>query len=437
MFPLYFEQHPSSLRCRRTEPQQFSVNDYMQLELLLAQEQAQRQQAAFRKAYEKQQMEQRRLDRAMYKLQVMAEIQRRREEEELAIQAYYAAKRQQHQKWLMQQQKEQEYLRRKQQQMEEEAYYQAMIESQLKEQYELNGMMQKSTRSVQTVPAKTYYREESDDESDNDTEDKLKALVKIIFGHQEEDDDDNEEEDDEEEMQDEDEEHEHQTMTVDELVNYVSKKVQELDDSKQEDMIEEDKNSDMEEDAMDFEFVRDDKSDSMDEESEQEDDEDMPVLVKSTDAVKDLVHSLIEESDDDNNSDEESVPQDPVKFAKLDALNRIEKELEEVRQKHESHILHGTLSFPELAQGDRAISPETLSASSAENKEFLGYEDQIMKLLLRLDTIESDGDEEIRNKRKTLVKQAEDMLHTLDEFKQKEWERVSCSSQSDHSEDDF
>ncbi|KAI8369876.1 hypothetical protein EDC96DRAFT_503709 [Choanephora cucurbitarum] len=436
MFPIYFEQHSSPLHCRRVEPQQFGVNDYIQLQLLLAQEQAQRQQAALRKAYEKQQQEQRRLDRAMYKLRVMAEIQRRREEEELAIQAYYATKRQQQrQRWLIQQQKQQEYLRRKQQQEEEENYYQAMIEAHLKEQYALNDMLQKSSKSVQhpqPTSVKSYYHEESDDESDSDTEDRLKALVKLVFDHQEE------------EKEQEADDDQQQTMTIDDFVDYISKKAQDLDDSEQEETIdeenkdshEEDDNDHTEEDMMDFEFVQNDESDSMDEESEEEE-EDMPVLVKSTDSVRNLVNSLIEESNDDDISDKEITFQDPVKLAKLDALNRIEQELKEVRQKHEDHILHGTLSFPQMTQIDRAISPEILSASSAENKEFLGYEDQIMKLLLKLDTVESDGDEEIRSKRKTLVKQAEDMLHTLDEFKQKEWERVSCSSQSDHSEDDF
>jgi hypothetical protein len=58
-----------------------------------------------------------------------------------------------------------------------------------------------------------------------------------------------------------------------------------------------------------------------------------------------------------------------------------------------------------------------------------------MKVLLKLDMIESDGDEHVRNERKTLVKRAEAILAKLDDYKQKEWERVSCSSQSDLDED--
>ncbi|RCI00135.1 hypothetical protein CU098_011129 [Rhizopus stolonifer] len=428
MFPIHIEQYPASFY-HRSQPQ-FSLDDYVQLQLVLAQEQAQRQQAAAFKAYQRQKKEQRRLERAMYKLQVMAEVQRRREQEELAIQAYYAAKReQQRQKWLVQQQ--QEYLRCKQAQEEQKAYYQALIEKQL-EQYRMHALEQqlKSNELMHPSHVKqcpfTEEEVESDAESESETDEKLKSLVKMIFGYEEEQEFEVEQEEQEQEEQEAFEQpEEQQNMTMDELIDYVSKKAQELDNSDHEEE---------QEDTMDFEHIADDEADSMDHEMSES--EEVPVLINSNGSVQDLVNEILEEASDDDEDEDEIFSEDPVKVAKLDALNRIEQELDEVRQKHEDHILHGTLKFPEIEEG-RSTSPETLSATSAENKEFLGYEDQIMKLLLKLDTIDSEGDEEIRNKRKSLVKQAERMLETLDEFKQKEWERISCSSHSDNGEDDF
>lgn len=118
------------------------------------------------------------------------------------------------------------------------------------------------------------------------------------------------------------------------------------------------------------------------------------------------------------------------KQEKFKLLQGIRQELEDIRKGNEQHILSTQLDFSHS-------DDDSVSATTTENREFLGYEDQIMKVLLKLDTIDSDGDEEIRTERKNLVKFAETMLNRLDEFKQKEWERASASSHSEVEEDDY
>ncbi|KAI9265569.1 hypothetical protein BY458DRAFT_513313 [Sporodiniella umbellata] len=122
-------------------------------------------------------------------------------------------------------------------------------------------------------------------------------------------------------------------------------------------------------------------------------------------------------------------PEDPTLLAAYDTLSHIEQDLKDIREQHEARVLQHALDFSQ--QG-----PLGLVATTVSNREFLGYEDTIMKILLQLDTVQSGGDTEIRNERKRLVKLAESMLNTLDEYKQKEWERAS-SHDSNCSEDTF
>ncbi|KAI9256471.1 hypothetical protein BDA99DRAFT_516470 [Phascolomyces articulosus] len=51
-----------------------------------------------------------------------------------------------------------------------------------------------------------------------------------------------------------------------------------------------------------------------------------------------------------------------------------------------------------------------------------------MRNMLKLDTVQSNGDEGIRNERRALVKKAECMLEQMDEHKQIEWEMARRTS---------
>ncbi|KAH8554053.1 hypothetical protein BGW37DRAFT_483330 [Umbelopsis sp. PMI_123] len=122
-----------------------------------------------------------------------------------------------------------------------------------------------------------------------------------------------------------------------------------------------------------------------------------------------------------NNEDHPEEDDTPVDVdSVLENLRAIGKKLDYIQEEHESTVLATPLTFD--------TESEDLSRQNTPNKEFLTYEDDIMKVLLELDAVESHGLEEIRNQRKVLVARSENLLKIIDEYKQKEWERASTSS---------
>ncbi|GAA5813683.1 hypothetical protein MFLAVUS_007169 [Mucor flavus] len=407
MFPIYIEQPQTQL----------SLSDYIHLQALLSQEQVEREHRLL-KEYKKQQ-EQRRIERAMHKLQVLTELRRRRLQEEKAIEAYYEAKKQAHKRHLLE--REQRILLQQQQ----EQYYAVLRQKkqrELQDQYRLWASAQKSADYVnpnQVLAASQIEKEEAseEEEEEEDTrQEQLATLVKLIFNAPEcKDEVEPENKELPIETQD-------KVMTRDDFVEYIRNKAQSLYDDEA-----------MEEDNTLLAMENIDQNESMDEDSAtdtetEEEEVQVPSLVKSND-IQVLVNDILTNSE----TAEEFTQfpdEDPVKIAKYDALNRIEQELDEIQQNHEQHVLNTTLDFSKVSE-ERAASPDRLiAATTAENRELLGYEDQLMKVLLKLDMISSDGDASIRNERKPLVKRAEDMLNRVDEFKLREWEKVSSSSSS-------
>lgn len=486
MYPIYFEQAHNQL----------SLNDYLQLQALLRQEQAEREHRLLQE-YKKQQ-EQRRIQKAMHRLQVMTELYRRREQEELAIQAYYAKKKHEEeqkrrrlieqQKRLLiqrQQQQQREYAAALQQRQEYEDYCNRMAlalqQQHQQEQQQKSASYAHPCQALSAAAAALNNAGEHESEEESEAEEdeeshqhQLASLINLIFGAQQEHGQEAEKKPVQEPTQEpttkqveqkvepEQENQEQYTMSLDQFVDYISKKAQALDDSDNEEQegaadeemeeddtallamehIDDDESMDEEED--DFEHIDNEEQEdiaalAIEHIDEHEEDEEVPSLVNSNGNLQELVNNILTVSDNEEESNESQFPdEDPVKIAKYDALSRIEQELNEIRQNHEDHVLNIALDFSDALQhnNERSESPDSLiTATTAANREFLGYEDQIMKILLRLDMIGSDGDESIRNERKNLVKIAEQMLDKLDEFKQKEWERVSCSSHSDEEMD--
>lgn len=377
------------------------LDDYAQLHHLLQQAQFEKEAAM----YEEQQR--RRIQRALFNLEVLTELHRRREQEERAIRAYYERKERERQEWLRRQQ----YLAALQ-----EDFFNHRPTTYSK--YHEDPFAHQQMRFA-TVP-QGY---EEDDEEEEDRSEQLADLVKLIFGAQQakhENEPENEPEDEEDEDENENEDFEYEEHEEKERASIL----------KPSDTPTNDDYMDIQEAHQEQENIQTPMDNAMVDMDESMD-EDLPSLVEHpTEDIKSLVNELLETPE----SNEVSVfpEENPVKLAKYEALSRIEQELKDIRQKHEEHILHNTLDFP-VSDG-RLSSPDSLVATTANNRQFLGYEDEIMKILLKLDTIESDGDEDIRIERKNLVKQAEMMLETLDEYRQREWERVSSGSSS---EDEF
>ncbi|KAG2220947.1 hypothetical protein INT45_010700 [Circinella minor] len=127
------------------------------------------------------------------------------------------------------------------------------------------------------------------------------------------------------------------------------------------------------------------------------------------------------------------------KFLQLEILGEQLKELDE---KQESTIPKTKLQFIEHRDDENdqrqfddnsSIKSGQITASSPDNRQFLGLEDEVMRVMLQIDAIESNGNKSIRKERKALIRKAERLLAKMDEHKQNEWERISVSSASSSS----
>lgn len=112
-------------------------------------------------------------------------------------------------------------------------------------------------------------------------------------------------------------------------------------------------------------------------------------------------------ADEISSSDYDQVDENE-KHAQLAKLESIERKLKDIQATHQSQPL-GPLTI------DKAL--KTLPATTKANKEFLRREEELVQLLLQLDSIESFGLDEIRQRRKDAVHTAEKLLQSLDDYK--------------------
>ncbi|RGB25359.1 hypothetical protein C1646_723965 [Rhizophagus diaphanus] len=99
---------------------------------------------------------------------------------------------------------------------------------------------------------------------------------------------------------------------------------------------------------------------------------------------------------------------------KLYILHKIENELKEIQKKK----YLGNLTFDK--ENGKQILP-----ISIDNKKFLEYENKIVKSFDKLDEIQSEGVDIIRDRRKFLVKFAQTLLDELDIEKENQWKLFS------------
>ncbi|KAI8338049.1 hypothetical protein BC941DRAFT_424453 [Chlamydoabsidia padenii] len=167
----------------------------------------------------------------------------------------------------------------------------------------------------------------------------------------------------------------------------------------------------------------------MNEDDDSDTDEQLKVL---TDDVDDSTATPAETTD--------ATTDDDKKNAKLETLENIKQQLEKIHESHQK-VLASSLYFndQQLQQHDNTTPADLAMVqvpTNSKNYDFLLYEDNIMRILLQLDNISSDGDESIRQQRKDLVKQAGMILDQLDQYKQSEWERQSSNSATSDDDDD-
>lgn len=102
---------------------------------------------------------------------------------------------------------------------------------------------------------------------------------------------------------------------------------------------------------------------------------------------------------------------------KLRVLLGMKNQLEELRALHEAKVL----SKPAFDS----------TAPAKANKEFLVYEDAILKLLIKLDGVNSGGHEIVRDTRKAVVARAQRLLSVLDQHKQQKEAEPAASEPVD------
>ncbi|KAF1800187.1 hypothetical protein FB192DRAFT_1390472 [Mucor lusitanicus] len=152
--------------------------------------------------------------------------------------------------------------------------------------------------------------------------------------------------------------------------------------------------------------------------------ENMPNTPLDNASIKDEAHFADTIAAEQQNQE---IPADPRKDKAHEELDHISDQLSnhsDLVQRWNSVLSNASnLSFSKQLQGTLL-----LTASTDANRQFLGSEDEIMRVMLKLDSIDSLGDDDIRQKRKMLVKKCEHMLEELDQVKKTQWERAVSSS---------
>lgn len=119
---------------------------------------------------------------------------------------------------------------------------------------------------------------------------------------------------------------------------------------------------------------------------------------------------------------------DPQRSKAIQQLDDISKSLESETSDlvgRWQHVLNQSLTFSKQKEGTLL-----LTATTEANRAYLGSEDELMRVMLKLDTIESNGDESIRNYRRKLVQKCQSMLDQLDSHKQAELQKALSATKN-------
>ncbi|KAI8338929.1 hypothetical protein BC941DRAFT_421633 [Chlamydoabsidia padenii] len=121
------------------------------------------------------------------------------------------------------------------------------------------------------------------------------------------------------------------------------------------------------------------------------------------------------------NPPKEQEPHSEERQRKLDQLSAVEQKLDQLTNDNENDkITRLPLQYQVNDQGGLYLDGNT-----ADNRTFLMYEDEIIRCMIQLDQILSDGDTVVRDRRRQAVKRAEALLEPVDRHKQDEWTRAT------------
>ncbi|KAK9766760.1 hypothetical protein K7432_003921 [Basidiobolus ranarum] len=99
----------------------------------------------------------------------------------------------------------------------------------------------------------------------------------------------------------------------------------------------------------------------------------------------------------------------------LQQLRDYEKEIDQIKEQQGSKVLSHPLKFTS-SSGDSIKVPAV-----KENQNYLGYEDALLKMLIRIDSVDSLGTDIIRDARRALVKKTQLFLDQLDDYKNEQY----------------
>ncbi|KAI9483380.1 MAG: hypothetical protein EXX96DRAFT_606404 [Benjaminiella poitrasii] len=157
----------------------------------------------------------------------------------------------------------------------------------------------------------------------------------------------------------------------------------------------------------------------------------IPTTTTTDDDEKDFVDAVAAEQ---QKSQSPTVAADPRKEKIKKQLESIARELDtegdsDLIQRWKQ-VLNSELTFTKQPEGTLL-----LTATTDANRQFLGSEDELMRVMLKLDAIDSLGDDTIRQERRSLVKSCERLLDSLDQLKKNQWEKAvsSLSNKIKHS----
>lgn len=118
----------------------------------------------------------------------------------------------------------------------------------------------------------------------------------------------------------------------------------------------------------------------------------------------------------------------PDRQKKLDQLTAVERELDRLAAENkEGNITRLPLQYQINDQGRLFLDGNT-----PDNRRFLTYEDEIIRCMMQLDEILSEGDGLVRDRRRQAVRKAEALLEPVDRHKQDEWTKAQQGSKKKH-----
>ncbi|KAK9696771.1 hypothetical protein K7432_012301 [Basidiobolus ranarum] len=108
----------------------------------------------------------------------------------------------------------------------------------------------------------------------------------------------------------------------------------------------------------------------------------------------------------------------------LRKLRAYEAEVDTIHERQSGRVFKHSLVFATSSEDPAKVLPVK------ENQNYLGYEDALLKMLIRIDEVDSMGSDIVRSTRKMLVKKTQSLLDQLDDYKSEQYEKFLHSHYS-------